>query len=1053
MNIQDAASPLSPEVFSGNSGKPCDSFIHVSIPPNGQCPYESQCLVSSLYRNYFADTYENSVTVSRVETSSNLVIRGEQQVWAGDVQRTVIRKHIFEGRFPKIDPSKNRVTQSVVREVINLIAEPENAHLQCLEAELKAIADKLGDGLLSIGDLLATIERACEQSFSTEDKPGFDKSLLNSYHFDTVRHLLITVMSSGLPCRDLSERGRLGRYLGYIDIRLTTIASPISFAVLVPPRSLRHDPRYRIIQTELGSLFGGPAVHGTVYAMVDPSAGLGGSCSTAAILMAIACIADRGGRPQGHVDITLAAATPLTEIGRSFVSNCIHSRSQSAYRSIGLDPGELKRALDAPAFNVTGSVQTVSNQRLLLEEIRANIDTRCPVILFVNFKKLWGTHPETQDGYDWNSFNEETAHVVVVVGYSHDMSEIIVHDPCIRPYIRVSTNQLVAASASAAYRFDDGERQESLYTFAFVASKRIQRHLHEALDQLRNSDRFDSLFLDAILGYNVEQEEETEESEIRFDYEFAMLHRDDIFKWLSADGRHVAPAIPASLSTKKSDFTELENEWYWAIVAVSRDPQEVNANAINNSGFWLISAESTAERRRIKSQSETIGSEGQIAGWRFRVKYLAEENSTYIETTEADPLPSRQGMTIAAPRAANPLSNGGDGPKCDSAVASLLGPALLTSSSELPLDELLSVHHMCSGVSAFELYLLRRVDLGQIISAKELATIADRRFGFTEWMQYEKNISEVYKFIVRCFAEHNRKNEGHKLSLTGLATFFVGISSFDRCYLSDSDVQKTEVSGLSGLAIENAMRLADRLWRTDVDGIEISLQSSSNGNKDGPGRLLQSRIVEIVLGSVLDVCSCAECNELGDEQIVSRSAWEKKAAASVEVLKKVVERLKTSSKGLSGEWGFAIEIEPGENRILPDIAAVDAFFKLIDDEKLDDHVGLNLDIAHCILCGISPESLFRHAHRIMNAHISDHPGMHTRDHVPGRWRDIERPRSAYFGYLRLLETASTHPGRTLPFSGRLSLELEGCSTESWCDAGVAAIRRLLANLHRPIPLR
>jgi hypothetical protein len=158
----------------------------------------------------------------------------------------------------------------------------------------------------------------------------------------------------------------------------------------------------------------------------------------------------------------------------------------------------------------------------------------------------------------------------------------------------------------------------------------------------------------------------------------------------------------------------------------------------------------------------------------------------------------------------------------------------------------------------------------------------------------------------------------------------------------------------------------------------------------------------------------------------------------------VVSELRSSGLfGKNEKWGFAVEVEPGHNYIINDIQSLDAFFAAVDAKGVDKHIGLNLDIAHYILCGIPKNRVEPHRHRIMHGHISDHPEMHTRDHPPGDWRRSDMYHSLEAQYLGLLASAVTDSDRALPHSSSLSLELEGCSQLSWCDNGIAAIRRLV----------
>ncbi len=157
-----------------------------------------------------------------------------------------------------------------------------------------------------------------------------------------------------------------------------------------------------------------------------------------------------------------------------------------------------------------------------------------------------------------------------------------------------------------------------------------------------------------------------------------------------------------------------------------------------------------------------------------------------------------------------------------------------------------------------------------------------------------------------------------------------------------------------------------------------------------------------------------------------------------------------ASRGRPANTPFALaaELEPGETYVLNDLAALGMFRnKLAGKAELKDHVGLNLDIAHMRigepLIGAADLRPFRDL--VVHAHISDHPGMHTRDQVVGRWTSIERRDSGYVPYFELLQDRlRSRADVGLPFSGAVALELEGCNRLRWIIDSLNAMKMIAA---------
>lgn len=1018
-----SATQLTPAIHSNFCGLPCDrgdgTGQHV-------CLYASECMGSSSGPLYFAAAYPGGLLVSLAETSSNLVVRDEQHLLSGELRRPSIRKHVFEGCRLPFSRDTKWITRAIVLQAIQVLQSPQGIDLrtsylgplQEVESSMQA------NDVLSLQDLETRIFTAQlnDPNSPTLLLPGH-KSL-----FDVEKGLFGNLGHQGLPCLDTSEIERLGKYVGYVDLRLSSPESPIAFAVLAPPRHLRHSPEFKIVQSELGTIFGGPAIYGTAFAMVDPQMG-GGCCSTAAILMAVANLADRGGRPIGHLDTTAIASQEKPYASEN--PKCVKNNNFKAIQSIGLDCGEVNEFLKRDSINVSSYVGHVADRELLLKLIKAYVDARCPLLLWVDAKKLWKalqSYPHVDNDFDIDQLQDST-HMVVVVGYSIEKRELVIHDPSYQPYCRVKLDDLYDAGGGSSGPGLDS----SILSIGFIASRRIPYHLRAALDRLRLSDEVDQYWYRSIL-------ELSQNPTIKAEME--LVHRDDLKYWLTSDLRWLHPKLSTNLGF--DNLNSLTDDWYWIVTASILDehsPQQTHpdpATCYAKSFLWIFSA-----------QQEPVG-----ARWNMRAWYQPDlDEPFHFELRRSE---ESMPTLVFPPLDAHSKLEGDNERTALTAIpeSPSLRPSLLTSSSELPLDKLLKLHCESSHVDSIELYLLRRIDIATLSDTQSFDEVLKPRYGLADWISRPGNVEIVYNWVKKSFIHQNTSSK-NRAQISAVATFFPGLGSFDRCYKRDSTQHAVSVSALTRDALVSSMKIADKLWRTHwQSGDEFSASEFVVRSDE---RLMTARIVEIVLGSLLDTCSCDECLAEKESQsmLFFLADWNRKVDEILDQLVIAIKALYQDPEIAPGcgdpqrGFCFAIEIEPGEHSVVNSVESLDGFFARVDSHSESDllkrHVGLNLDIAHCILCGVKPKDLIKHFHRIVNAHIADHPGMHTRDHVPGTWRYVESTTSIDRDYINILASAATAANRQLPFSFRIGLELESCSSPSWCDAGISTIRRILRN--------
>lgn len=202
-------------------------------------------------------------------------------------------------------------------------------------------------------------------------------------------------------------------------------------------------------------------------------------------------------------------------------------------------------------------------------------------------------------------------------------------------------------------------------------------------------------------------------------------------------------------------------------------------------------------------------------------------------------------------------------------------------------------------------------------------------------------------------------------------------------------------------------------------------------------------IVEFVCGSLLDPCNCRSCAASPGRATCFLSDQGQKLDLLCASLRDVVRRVRAAKPGAS--FYLAAELEPGPTYVLRDRDSLARAMAAVgQDAELRPHVGLNLDVAHMRIARVSAGDLEPYADRILHGHICDHPGMHTRDQVPGTHTALDQRGGEFIPYLRLLVNRCNTPGgpEALPFSGACALELEGCNRMAWIHQSVAMMRHL-----------
>ncbi|MBC8352980.1 MAG: hypothetical protein H8E66_13375 [Planctomycetes bacterium] len=328
----------------------------------------------------------------------------------------------------------------------------------------------------------------------------------------------------------------------------------------------------------------------------------------------------------------------------------------------------------------------------------------------------------------------------------------------------------------------------------------------------------------------------------------------------------------------------------------------------------------------------------------------------------------------------------------------LLRPGVMTSSSDLPVVDLVKqVQQLSCEITDFDLLLLRDADLREVYSNGNSA------FTAASIIAGDDGGNEIYNWLSDTEAIGQLQ-----LTVPALATYFPAISSY--C----DDDRDTAVD-----ALKNCVTLALRLHRESPQRMPLP-------------------IVEIVAGTLLDPCMPGDKKPRQEDTIREFHVNDK--------LTRLCESLKFVVQEIDQSFGLALEMEPGETYILNGIDPMRKLITMIDNmdeyECLRNRVGFNLDIAHMRIANVDATDLDGNGEepnlvpRILHAHISDHPGMHTHDQAVGTWTDIESRDCGYQPFLARLvrraiewkEGAHKHwqnSGIGLPFSGVVALELEG----------------------------
>lgn len=194
-------------------------------------------------------------------------------------------------------------------------------------------------------------------------------------------------------------------------------------------------------------------------------------------------------------------------------------------------------------------------------------------------------------------------------------------------------------------------------------------------------------------------------------------------------------------------------------------------------------------------------------------------------------------------------------------------------------------------------------------------------------------------------------------------------------------------------------------------------------------RLRSPKVIEFVGGSRIDGIwqGVASESSPNDRSVHVATVLSDEVAFFnlMESLDKVVDQARKQNIRL------ALELEPGPLFVVRDLKTVRSFCEHLANPRFDGIVGLNLDIAHWHLAGITPDEIDDDiGKRIFHAHISDHSIGHFGDVSVGVNNGI--PFQKWIDVLKRVAVKHT------AFSGYVSVELEACKHAEMLEYEVAS---------------
>lgn len=815
---------------------------------------------------------------------------------------------------------------------------------------------------------------------------------------------------------------RFHQYLGFVDLRSVWQKAPLALGVLAVPNKFARDPATRVITGCYGPLFGGPAFTSTVYSMQDPGAS-GAYCAETAMLMALALLADRGARLDGSHTLSFRGSAKQHYEGggpADCVARSAATRPAWFYEVGNLTPEACFKVLGHTDYRVSPDRIVSSDPgrvppRLADLVVRAYLDARFPVILGV-------------DAHEWAKGRDpdppepgKVGHAVVVVGYrvtgpaAEDVSWLV-HDPSDRPFLPRKLGRCLAA----AWAVIPNPGEPGQLNLLPVADHNVGVHLWPCVEFLRtraNQVWFNVWTSDAPAGPHHDEAVR----ELR-----GMIDTFERYA-TSAATAGVGYHLRAGLVDPTACRTFFQDEGSGPAVDKLADRLAGVIGRLPGRRYWCLAG------------YQATG--GQPA----RVRHVWLFNAEMPKRLDLSPGPALElalyvGESVVVLRGAflrrtpvRPPPPPGAPAERDPPAAGSLTPAVMTSCSTRPLGEFAAEVREVGGVDQFDVILLREIDLDRFL-----------RRGGREYERpaQDRTAGPPPNRVTRFLAEAEREECGEladwiaaqfaaaagSFPVAALATHLPGVTSLTE------DTRQVAVKALAN-CVRVGLRLRERGWMREV-------------------------VVELVCGSILDRCGCTACTPANPDPGAGAPSPEgggpavprchvSTPKAKLDLLAKSLREViaAVADRGPAPRFALGLELEPGPTFVLNDRQAIADIMAVVEaDARLADHVGLNLDVAHMRIAGVTAAELRPWWDRIVHGHIADHPpGMHTRDQPPGTWTPVYTPDSAFHPYVKLLADRAEGyvPNTGLPFSGAVAIELEGCERIDYVFQSIPPMKHLV----------
>ena len=614
--FQSSIPPL-PDTYSFRR-RPClfEQPVLNGTDTYGDCPYRRECDGATqplLLGN--AEVYGRRIKTTLAEPSSTIVVRSEHHYNKDERRRLSLRKHFYETTYDQSLLS-DEIINDIERHLRRLHDRSQNndnyARAACFDAQFRQ-------------RLTAQLQAA--QGTADPDIPAALNGLgIPAESADLLDLVVEFVVEHPLRCSYFSDDARFARYLGFIDLRLSSDASTIAMALLVPPRALRHDSAVRVVMGEYGQIFGAHPFASTVYSMHDPEVS-GAACAQASAIMALATLSDRGANVLGSYTLTCLANTGTTPGTNPSCLGRENGTEALAVRGLRVDEmRDLLNKEECGTSSATAIFKDTAELRTRLGRlIEGYVTARCPTILFLNGSK-W-----------WKKEIAETGHAVMIAGirygrpagpnsYVRELSDLIVHDPGYVPFMQRTFEESVSAALDfeSTPEFESGpeffeglpfhERIHNEISYKIpnpryqhihmlmVADKKIHTHANQCLDRM---DQMGAGGYDEDFFLWMTCSLEPLRQELGANYHVRLTHRDDVVTRLMS-----LPVLPYSnappdedatrqrLEALRSRLQKLPNAWYWALERFELIPPDEFETEGERKGpndrlrcVWLFNAE------------------------------------------------------------------------------------------------------------------------------------------------------------------------------------------------------------------------------------------------------------------------------------------------------------------------------------------------------------------------------------------------------------------------------------------------------------------------------